>query len=187
MAGTCSVNEQTVTPVWRYQYWPLDVSQYILGNSVTDPSKITGATSKWQGCLEERDTVVASTFDPTNLPPDLDPDLAPTSTSTRWRPMWPDTIYYRGSSTSVDDAGSSTNPYGDSNNNFQFGSAANGYLQGGYLTCGKPVQRLTDDGADGRQQLPECLRFRALGRNVSRHRDDLGHAHAVAHGHLQRR
>ena len=140
--GTCSGNGQTVTPVWRYQSWALDTSQYILGNTVTDPSKITGATSKWQGCLEERDTVVASSFDPTNLPPDLDPDLAPTSTSTRWRPMWPDTIYYRGSSTQIDDYGSTTNPYGDSTNNFQFGSPANGYLQGGYLTCGKPVQRL---------------------------------------------
>ena len=141
--GTCSGNIQTVTPIWRYQYWPLDTSQYILGNTVTDPSKITGATSKWQGCLEERDTVVASSFDPTNLPPDLDPDLAPTSTSTRWRPMWSDAIYYRGGSTQVDDYGNSTNPYGDSSSNFSFGSPASGYLQSGYLTCGKPVQRLT--------------------------------------------
>lgn len=144
--GTCSATQQTVTPVWRYENWALDVSQFIPtlanGTTIPDPTKITGATTAWQGCLEERDTTVASSFDPTNLPPDLDPDLKPTTDNTRWRPMWPDVIYYRGGNTTVDDYGNSSNPYGDSSNNFQFGGASNGYLPGGYLTCGKPVKRL---------------------------------------------
>ena len=145
--GTCTATQQTLTPIWRYENYPLDVSKFVqtLGTNqtVVDPSKITGATNRWQGCLEERDTTVSSTFDPSNLPPDLDPDLVPTTDSTRWRPMWPDVIYYRGGNTTVDDPGSSTNPYGDSTNNFWFADPNNAYMPGGYLTCGKAVQRLT--------------------------------------------
>lgn len=145
--GTCVTQYQIVTPLWRYAYQPLDVSQYVLGNAVTDPSKVTGVTSKWQGCLEERDTIAASSFDPNNLPPDLDPDLTPTSDSTRWRPLWPDVLYFR-TATQVDDNGASstpytTNPYGDSSANWWFGNPNAWPVQGGYILCGKPVQRLT--------------------------------------------
>ena len=140
--GTCVIAGQPVKPNWRYAQWPFDVSQYVAGASVTDPSKVTGAKSTWQGCVEERDTTASSSFDPNNLPPDLNPDLVPTNDATRWRPMWPDVVYYRGNSTSIDDSGTSTNPYGDSNNNFWFGDPNGGYFPGGYLVCGKSVQRL---------------------------------------------
>ena len=141
--GTCTVTSQPVKPNWRYGQWPFDVSQYVLGASVIDPSKVTGAKSKWQGCIEERDTVPSATFDPKNLPTDLDPDLVPSSDNTRWRPMWSDVLYYRPSTSTVDDSGNLNNPYGDSNSNFWFSNPAYPYLPGGYMTCGKAVQRLT--------------------------------------------
>lgn len=158
--GTCKLSAQPVKPAWIYDYSQLDVGNYVMGNSVDDPSKITAATSRWQGCLEERDTTTGATsFDQTKLPPDLDPDLIPNgSTATKWRPMWPDVIYYRGTATSLDSsvldngnnknwAGTnSTNPRGDSNSTTQTGvwTALNLYqnISSGYVSCGKPVQRL---------------------------------------------
>ena len=158
--GSCVKTTQQLIPIWRYRQWPLNVSQFVAGQTVVDPTKITGATSKWQGCVEERDTTVSSTFDSANLPPDLDPDLVPSNDSTRWRPMWPDVIYARTNATSVDSAGTSSNPYGDgasdgtsylygssptlSTANTAFSKLNNGwYLQSGFMTCGKAVQRLT--------------------------------------------
>ena len=52
--------------------------------------------SVWNGCLEERDTVDASDWDP--IPDgalDLDLDLAPDSDESRWRPLWNDLVYLR--------------------------------------------------------------------------------------------
>ena len=120
--STCTVTTETVTPVWRYQQWPADVSGFVsslaTGTKVDDPSKVTSATSAWQGCIEERTTSVASSFDQSNLPDDLDPDELPvanvnawgfpTAQDTRWRPMWPDITYYRGANTSKDDYGDDT-------------------------------------------------------------------------------
>jgi Flp pilus assembly protein TadG len=154
--GTCTVKSQPVMPSWRYQDVTYDTSQYKTGTAVPDPSKITGATSTWQGCVEERDTTASASFDVANLPPDLDPDLVPNSDSTKWRPMWPDVIYYRGSSTSVDYSGNgSTSPYGDYKPSSSDGAttkytnmipyAANnwaGNMSSGYVSCGKPVSRL---------------------------------------------
>jgi len=112
--GTCVTTTQPLKPLWRYGQWPFNVSQFVTGAVVDDPSKITNATSKWQGCLEERDTTASSSFDITSLPADLDPDLVPSSDATKWRPLWPDVIYYRGTSgATVDDSGDSSTPYGD--------------------------------------------------------------------------
>nr|MDQ2879326.1 hypothetical protein [Pseudomonadota bacterium] len=144
--GKCVITTQPVKPLWRYAAWPFDTSQYKLGNTVIDLSKVTGATSKWQGCLEERDTTASSSFDINNLPPDLDPDLTPTNDSTRWRPMWSDVVYYRGNNTYVDYAGNSSNPYGDSTSTSQGGQytamALYNNIASGFVSCGKPVQRL---------------------------------------------
>ncbi|MGN6819568.1 MAG: pilus assembly protein TadG-related protein [Sphingomonas sp.] len=152
--GTCAVKSQPVKPTWRYQNVTYDTSQYKTGTAVTDPSKITGATSTWQGCLEERDTTASSSFDVSNLPPDLDPDLIPSSDSTRWRPMWPDVVYYRGNNSSIDYAGNGSTPYGDykpttdgptTTYTNMIPYAANGWasnMSSGYVSCGKPVSRL---------------------------------------------
>lgn len=142
----CTMTTDKLSPIWRYESWPLDVSQYVAGNTVTDPSKITGATSKWQGCIEERNTTAVGSFDPNNLPPDLDPDLAPTSDATRWRPLWPDVVYYRGGGAAVDYAGNGTNPYGDSTSTSQAAAYTNLLIYNnaaaGYVSCGKPAQRI---------------------------------------------
>jgi len=153
--GTCTVTTQPVKPNWRYQDVTYDTSSLKLGNNVTDPSKITGATSKWQGCIEERDTTASSSFDVANLPPDLDPDLIPSDDTTKWRPMWPDVVYYRGNNTAVNYSGNGSTPYGDykpttdgattTYTNSAPPYAANnwaGNLSAGYVSCGKPVSRL---------------------------------------------
>lgn len=143
--GTCKGNGQTVTPIWRYENYAVDVSQYMqtLGtsNTVVDPSKVTGATSKWQGCIEERDPTTATmTFNQNSLPADLDPDLAVTSNATKWRPMWPAILYDRNGNTTIDDYGNSTNPYGDSSTYWNFPAH---YGTSNYSPCPKPAQRLT--------------------------------------------
>jgi Flp pilus assembly protein TadG len=54
------------------------------------------ANSVWNGCIEERDTVVANDWDP--IPSgafDLDLDTAPISPETSWRPVWSDRAYLR--------------------------------------------------------------------------------------------
>lgn len=144
--GSCALTNQPVKPSWTYQKVTFDTSQYKLGNTVTDPTKISGATSKWQGCLEERDTTASASFDYSNLPPDLDPDLAPTNDSTRWRPMWPDVVYYRGGYSSLTYSGNSTNPYGDGTSSYtlDYYTPLNAYqnIAYGWVSCGKPVQRL---------------------------------------------
>ncbi|GAA0741040.1 pilus assembly protein [Sphingomonas sp. ABOLD] len=144
--GTCTVTAQPVKPNWRYQKVTYDTSQYKLGTTITDPSKISGATSRWQGCLEERSTTASSSFDYSNLPADLDPDLVPSSDATRWRPMWPDVVYYRGGYSSLTYSGNSTNPYGDgtSTGTLDYYTPLNAYqnIAYGWVSCGKPVQRL---------------------------------------------
>lgn len=147
---TCTVTSQPVRPNWRYINRSLDVSQYKTGSTaVPDPSKITGAmSSRWQGCIEERDTTAGATsFSLSSLPPDLDPDLPATTTATRWRPMWPDVVYYRGNNaTSADNSGLSTSPRGDTTNTGATDSFTNMLSAAnhgaGYLSCGKPVSRL---------------------------------------------
>lgn len=148
--GTCTVSTQQIRVAWTYKQRSLDTSQYKLGNTVPDPSKITGATSRWQGCLEERRTSKTLPIDYQHLPADLDPDLVPINDDTRWRPMWPDVIYYRGSKASANDSGNSTNPYGDyvPPNDPNYSLAAftpmSFYynIANGWVSCGKPVQRL---------------------------------------------
>lgn len=144
--GTCTVIAQPVKPNWRYQRVTYDTSQYKLGTTILDPSKISGATSRWQGCLEERTTTASSSFDYSNLPADLNPDLVPSSDATRWRPMWPDVVYYRGGYSSLTYSGDSTNPNGDgtSTGTLDYYTALNAYqnIAYGWVSCGKPVQRL---------------------------------------------
>ncbi len=151
--GTCTVTGTPKKPNWRYENAVWDVAPLVMGQTTDDPTKITSATSKWQGCLEERDTTAgALTFDQKNLPKDLDPDFIPNSDpDTKWRPMWSDVIYYRSSFTSLDSASypsysNSTSPYGDYTGTNQLGpfTALNMYanISSGFVSCGKPVQRL---------------------------------------------
>ena len=159
--GTCTLTTQPLKPRWIYDYSKLDVGNFVMGQTVPDPTKFTGATSRWQGCLEERTTTPGVTsFDQDNLPGDLDPDLIPNSDpATKWRPMWPDVVYYRGTASSLDSAANSNsgnswsgtgsnsaNPYGDSASTTTLGTwtalTMYGNIASGYVSCGKPVQRL---------------------------------------------
>ena len=95
-AASCTVNTDQVGPVWTYQpAVSYDVSNYVKGNSMTDPSRVDGSTTVWNGCIEERDTTATNSFSQSSLPADLDPDLVPSSDATRWRPMWTDVAYQR--------------------------------------------------------------------------------------------
>lgn len=144
--GTCTVKSQPVKRTWSYEPVRYDTSQFKLGVAVSDPSKIDGSTSKWQGCIEERKTDAVSSFNYSSLPADLDPDRVPIDDDTRWRPMWPDVVYYRGNKSSATNWGNSANPPGDSTST----NALTQYtaltladtMSKGYVSCGKPVQRL---------------------------------------------
>lgn len=175
--GTCTTYADNKMPVWRYQPVTYDVSQFKQGNAVPDPSKVTGQTATWQGCLEERDTVSgALSFDQDNLPPDLDPDAAATSDATRWRPMWPEVTYYRGTSSNPN-AGNTARPYsptapfvyGDVSTTTSSATAtwtslaypAN--LRAAYVSCGKPVRRLTVMSRSDVSDYVNAVDFKAQG------------------------
>ncbi len=147
--NVCTITGQPKKPNWRYGKYTQDTSQFKLGSAIADPSVVTGGTTKWQGCIEERDTTVTTTFNQNSLPADLNPDTVPTSDATRWRPLWPDVTYFRGnvmSPSTVDNSGSSTNPYGDTTSTSAAGAYTNvsdGFTQSAQLlSCGKPAKRL---------------------------------------------
>jgi Flp pilus assembly protein TadG len=59
-------------------------------------SSVTGSSTVYDGCVEERDTVAQATY-PT-IPSgawDLDVNTTPSSDATRWRPMWQELVYNR--------------------------------------------------------------------------------------------
>lgn len=158
-SGSCRGTPQYVRPIWRYQQWPLNVAQFKLGGDVLDPTHIDGRMARWSGCIEERQTTTASTFDIDNLPPDLNPDLIPNNDATRWKPLWPAATYDRNSSSYEDStatyaarAASSYRPYGEK------------YLQErGFATCGVPARRLAVMSAGDVSNYVNGNDFRALG------------------------
>ena len=97
-SSTCKTYDRTVKPYWRYTNVTRNVSQFKTFASTIDPTKITGASTQWQGCIQERDSIVSTTttsYDIADLPKDMDPDFVPNSAATRWRPLWPSVVYYR--------------------------------------------------------------------------------------------
>lgn len=131
--GTCVIKAQPTKPIWRYNQWSQDVSDFKTGTAVQDPTKFAVSLVKWQGCIEERNTTASTTFNAASLPPDLDPDLVPTSNATKWRPSWPEVIYDRSGSyvaAAQDSTGTNTS-WGDAT-----------MRQNGYTACGMPAQRL---------------------------------------------
>lgn len=172
-SSACKTYAWNVKPMWRYKQMTYDVSNYknslgVSGTAVVDPSKITGATSKWAGCIEERDTTATNTFTQGSLPADLDPDLVPTSDATRWRPMWPEAVYYRAGTSNAVDTSTSTSSVGDSSNR----SAGDNYtspsqsfnMTSNFYACGKAAQRLkTMSLSDVQTYISATGDFRALG------------------------
>lgn len=161
----CNVTTTIYGPLWTYGPVAYNVSSFLTNASVDDPSKVDGTTNSWQGCIEERDTTPGvSSFSNTSLPPDLDPDLIPSSDSTRWRPMWPETIYWRnygslnngwfgntGNVTSVYGGDSDPTAYYQFNNvpnafsiyYYAQNGTSNVFLKGGIAACGKPIRRVS--------------------------------------------
>ena len=129
--GKCGTVNQTVGPQWTYGQYDQNISAYVSGNTVNDPTNVNGTTTAWDGCIEERATEAGvTTF--TSSSKDLDPDLIPTSdATTRWKPMWADVVYRPYYTT--------TN--GDNSNNYNLG--ADTYRRAGYVSCGKPIHRLS--------------------------------------------
>jgi Flp pilus assembly protein TadG len=132
---TFMVTSRSVELYWRFGRFDTDISDFIASKWVADPSKLDGSQSKWQGCIEERDTKALASFDQDNLPGDLDPDLDATSFETRWRPMWPSLVYKRnGNAGTVEvsnsDAGKSA--YGNIS------------MSSGWTVCPKQAQRLQE-------------------------------------------
>ena len=89
-----------------YTYGPktVDVSLFKLGNPVNIKTIFgdTGTSNKtWTGCIEERQTVSSITSTSStaygDLPSgayDLNVDMVPTSDATKWKPQFPDIVYY---------------------------------------------------------------------------------------------
>ena len=157
----CVIKVQPLLPEYKYDQYSLDVSQFITGASVTDPTRVVPSTSKWQGCIEERDTTTGSTFNTDSLPADLDPDLVPTSDATRWRPMWEDAEYYRPSTSSSTHGGDVVS--GSSVANYSSYGISGGNQQTAYYTCGKPAQRLATMTRDDVSNYVNASDFKVIG------------------------
>lgn len=140
-SSRCRAVRQYVLPRWRYQFWPLDVSQYVTGGAL-NPTLITSETNRWEGCVEVGDAMStpSASFDIDNLPPDLDPDFIPSSDETRWKPMWPAVTYRRNNaswdystSTWYEDTTTNRERYFDSD-----------YESSGFAACGIPARGLAE-------------------------------------------
>jgi Flp pilus assembly protein TadG len=137
-SGTCTRKEEVLRPNFRYEPVSIDVSQYVTGATVPDPTKLFGSmTSRWTGCIEERNTTTATSFPP--LPPDLDIDLTPSDNDTRWRPMWASVVYGRSGVAAQDSTDSSS----DGNLRAR-SSPSNTNDRGGFNVCVKQARRLNE-------------------------------------------
>lgn len=100
---------------WEYDEFKHDVSGYVASIDTSNPAVLVptlydnpsndthGATVRWNGCIEERDTFADITSTTNAIPDDaydLKIDLLPSNKATRWRPFWGEVIYNRNSSTS---------------------------------------------------------------------------------------
>ena len=125
---TTTTTTYVQTPVWQsgatFSYWeygqfsfPVDAflrSIKSANPAVTTPSETNGSTSRWGGCIEERDTLAASNFASTSSgitadgsanAHDLNIDAVPTNTATKWRPYWEDVYFFRNDGTSIKNYG----------------------------------------------------------------------------------
>lgn len=100
----CRVDVKRNLAQWKYAFLPLDVRglKNGTGYNASFTAQIgddgTMATIPWSGCIEERQTVQATSYNP--IPSgakDLDIDLVPSAgdETTRWKPSLPDAIYER--------------------------------------------------------------------------------------------
>jgi Flp pilus assembly protein TadG len=138
-ARSLTLNILGIPILYSYQPVSENLTTYVTGLPTLDPTKI-GVTSSWAGCIEERYTTPGlSTFNINSLPYDLDPDLVPTSDiRTQWKPMWPEVFYARNNYTSTSNSATLLEL---GSNNPNIGTPY--YMQLGYVSCGKPIARLS--------------------------------------------
>ena len=169
-SSRCRVTTRTVGPQYTYKQYDWNVSQYVTGALVDDPTRVQKETSRWEGCIEERQTEAGVTsFGANSL--DLDPDLIPTSAAaTRWKPMWPDVTYARygrGSlalySTADDMTDGDVNETSRDNYYSRRTYEEDGLRRLGYYSCGKPIHRLSEMTAAQVAAYVDAPDFRPLG------------------------
>jgi Flp pilus assembly protein TadG len=161
----CQYRVNSLGPQWIYGAYEQDVSAFVSGAAVTDPTKVNGDTTRWDGCIEERKTEPGLTsFTAASM--DLDPDLIPSSNiDTRWKPMWADVTYGRKTCnwwgqcsyttaeiTTNGENGDAAAPYGEGDQ-----------LKNGFVTCGKPVKRLSEMTAAQVAAYVDATDFKAVG------------------------
>ncbi|MAY77648.1 MAG: hypothetical protein CL802_08650 [Citromicrobium sp.] len=104
----------TYDTVYRQVTHP--TSSYKTFTATLDPTGVTSNRYTWEGCIEERGTVASDsvtfnagtkTFSPDGLY-DLDIDSAPTNDATKWRPYWPEVVFYRNNNTTTASSGRSS-------------------------------------------------------------------------------
>ncbi len=116
---------------WEHAQVNVPVTDYVAtinGGNAAVPTSISGATARWAGCIEERNTVdsdvVAYDGGSNSINPggalDLDIDSAPTDDASRWRPYWPEVMHFR-------DAGQVTQNFSDAvSDRYRFDSPSGG-------------------------------------------------------------
>lgn len=141
----CRATQRNLRANWRFEPVELDISGYYNtlsdGTTIIDPARLDGSRTSWSGCIEERQTTTATSFDVANLPADLDPDLIPNSDATRWKPGWPDVTWGRNSNSSVDS--SNTDAWFEARSAW---SPYDGALRapGGFAACPPAARRLAE-------------------------------------------
>ncbi|WP_017672571.1 TadE/TadG family type IV pilus assembly protein [Blastomonas sp. AAP53] len=100
---------------WEYGRFAFPVHDFVrsikaANPAVLTPSEVNGSTSRWTGCIEERDTIPGGvivntangiTVDGSSNAHDLNIDALPTSDATRWRPYWEETYFFRNNDLSM--------------------------------------------------------------------------------------
>ncbi|WP_177171478.1 TadE/TadG family type IV pilus assembly protein [Sphingomonas palmae] len=157
----CSTVTRTLGPVWTYGQYPQDVSQFIKGGTVSDPTYVKATATAWDGCIEERQTQSGTTsFNASAY--DLDPSLIPTANAaTRWRPAWPAVSWARYNYRSTATQTSNDETF------FPYRAAVNlgsdDQRDSGFYSCGKPIRRLKEMSSADIANYVDAADFKPLG------------------------
>lgn len=150
-------------PTWRYNRLPLDVSRYVTGQTVDDPTRVDGTTSAWDGCIEERQTQ-AGTKSFSSASYDLDPEMIPTaSAATRWKPAWADVTWARFNFAATWEQTSKDEDFTPYNNYPAVNASSNDRRRSGWYSCGKPIRTLAEMSADDVARYIDAADFRPVG------------------------
>lgn len=123
----------------RGAYDPIELARMEANGEVDD---VSTRTTDWNGCIEARDTVQETDFDP--IPDeayDLDFDLVPSDEYTEWQPQWADLVFSRSAS--------------GSNYSYQDTNSSRSHITG---YCPSPMKVFTEvELSDDPEEIPEWL------------------------------